>query len=355
MAISDSEKIDLLWKKVGFGVSKTASAAAKAGSNETVASPLAVYAANIWTQTGAEFIPAAVPATDTAILKRYYDAARIQMTNDATSAPNVTWIAGKTDFVPPTFGSGYAVKVYIGNPNGGPAARIYPDTNGEEFTFDYVAGVLNFIGGVPASKAASIGTGTVSVAANGIYIEAYQYVGKKGVAAAGETSKNYVVADIAARDALSGLVAGDIVHVQDASGIPTDASAGEYANYLWTGSAFSLISTQDSARTDALTGSVALTPATEVSTSLGKIGNGSRVVEIVVDVTEAFDGDFDITVGDAGNATRLLDGSAVDLQGVGTYVVTPTYRFPADAETELLMAVTGTATVGAATVTFTYA
>jgi len=34
MTISDAEKIDFLWKKVIYGVSKTAGATTKAGSNE---------------------------------------------------------------------------------------------------------------------------------------------------------------------------------------------------------------------------------------------------------------------------------------------------------------------------------
>jgi hypothetical protein len=362
MAISDSEKLDLLWKKVGFGVSKTATAGAKAGSNETVSSPLPVYSADIWTQTSATFIPPAPPASTTSVVAKLFGAQAIRMTNDATSAPNVTWLATTSfgdansrigDFIPATFGPGYVVQVYLGNP-ATKAARIFPDATGEEFAFDYVAGVLNFIGGLPTSKPASIGTGTVSLT-DGVYIQVYRYVGIKGVAAAGSTSKNYVVADIAARDALTGLSAGDFIHVVDASGIPADASAGEYANYLWTGSAFSLVSTKDSARTDALTSTLVITPASPASISLGKIGNGARVVEVSVAVDTPFDGTFDIVIGDAVVADRLLDLNEADLKAIGNYVSNPVYVFPVGAETELKVSVTGTATVGHATVALTYA
>lgn len=362
MAISDSEKLDLLWKKVGFGVSKTATAANKAGSNETVASPLPVYASNIWTDTGS--IPAVAPATATATVGRLYGVDAIRMTNDGTSAPNLSWIAHSTyndvgsarvtDFIPATFGSSYSVKVYIGNPNTN-AARIFPDTNGEEWVFDYVSGVLNFIGGIPAAKSATIGSGTMTVAGNGIYIEVYRYIGNKGVAASGATSKNYVVANIAARDALTGLTAGDIVHVQDASGIASHAGAGEYANYMWSGAGFVLFSTQDSARTDALTSSITVTSASADEVSFGRVGNGVRIVTISVEVVTPFDGDREFAMGDATVGDRLADDAMVDLQTAGTYVINPTYQFPANAETEVLVGLAGTSTVGEALITVTYA
>lgn len=352
MAISDSEKVDLLFKKLAFGVTKTASATNKAGSNETIASPLPVYANNIWTK--ANLIPAVAPASTSPVVSVLVGANRVQMTNDTTATPNLTWLANMTDFIPASFGSSYAVKAYIGNPAGSKAARIFPDTSGEEYVFDYNAGVLNFIGGIPGTKTASIGSGSVSLSTDGLYIEVYQYVGGKGVAAAGTTSKNNVVADIPARDALTGLATGDTVYVIDASGIPGDAGPGEWAMYMWTGSAFTCISTQDSARSDALTGSLDITPAT-ASTILGRIGNGARVVEISVTVTTAFDGNYDITVGDSVDSARLLNTDLVDMSTVGTYVVTPTYRFPSASETNLILTVIGTATVGAATVCFTYA
>lgn len=361
MAISDSEKVDLLWKKVAYGVSKTNTGIAKLGSNETVASPLPVYANNIWQK--ADQIPGVAPVSTTSVVGVFTGAQRIRLTVDPTVAGNFSWLAQSTygdvssarlgDFIPPTFGTTYAIKVYIGDPQV-KAARIFPDTTSEEFVFDYVAGVLNFIGGLPANKSATIGSGTVSVATDGIYIEIFQYVGGKGVAAAGTTSKNNVVPDIAARNALTGLSTGDTVFVIDASGIPSDAKSGEWAMYMWTGSSYTLISTQDSARTDAFTGSLTVTSAT-VSQVLGSIGNGARVVEISVQVTTAFDGDFDISIGDSTVPARLLDGNFVDLQTAGTYVVTPAYRFPTASETDLVLTVTGTGTVGEALVAFTYA
>jgi hypothetical protein len=353
MAISDSEKLDLLWKKVAFGVSKSDTTAKKAGSNETIASPITIFADNIWTQTKTTDIPAVAPAASTSVVSKLTGANRVKLSVDGTSTLNLTWLAGLGDFIPATFGSSYAVKAYIGDPNTTKSARIFPDQTGEEWVFDSVAGVLTFIGGIPGTKTSP--GGNVTVAADGIYVEAYRYVGAKGVAANGAASKNNIVPTIAARDALTGLNAGDTVFVTDASGIATDAASGEWATYTWTGSAFVCTATQDSARSDALTSSVILTPATAASTVLGSIGNGARVVEISVEVTTAFDGTLDITVGDNANLSRLLDGNAIDLSVPGTYVVTPTYRFPTTSETNLVLSVTGTATVGSALVCFTYA
>jgi hypothetical protein len=192
MAILDSEKIDFLWKRVLFGVTKTASALVKFASNETIASLPPVLPTQIWGD--AALITPTPPETDTAAVAVQTGAQRVRMTADPTSPANQTWLATatygvpntrNTDFIPPTFGVGYAVKVWIGDPNGGPAARIFPDTTGEEFVFDYAAGVLIFTGNIPSNKPATVGTGSVSTGSNGIYIETYRYIGLKGLATGG--------------------------------------------------------------------------------------------------------------------------------------------------------------------------
>ena len=42
MAVTDAQKVDYLWKKVGFGVAKTDTSAIKSASNEANASPLLI-------------------------------------------------------------------------------------------------------------------------------------------------------------------------------------------------------------------------------------------------------------------------------------------------------------------------
>jgi hypothetical protein len=359
MAISDTEKLDFLWKKVIYGTSKTAGSTVKSGSNETVASPTPVYAGNIWAQSDSAAIPATPPASTTAYVQKFAGASRVRCTSDPTAPANQSWFATSTyndvstrmtDFIPTTFGSGYLVKVYLGDPNSGNAARIFPDTTNEEYVYDYVAGVLNFTGTIPSGKAATIGTGTFSAASNGVYLEVYRYIGVKGAS----VTKSSVVADIAARDTLIA-AAGDFVHVIDAGGIPTDAAAGEYADYIYDGSAWKLVATEDSARSDNLTTKVALTAASTGTISLGKVGNGARVVEVSVEVTVDFDGSIAISVGDAGDNARLMGADQNDLQGAGSYVTTPIYQFPTGSETDIAIYVTGTATVGAANVIITYA
>lgn len=192
MAISATEFLDSVVKKLLYGVSKTAKADTKFGSNESIPSPLVVYPENIWAE--ASSIPTTPPSSDTAQVKLYTGAGRIRMTADPTAPANETWLATSTygtpttrltDFIPQSIAAGYAPKVYIGDPNGGPAARIYPDTSGEEWYFDPVAGVINFPTAVPGSKTATVGSGTVTVAGNGIYIEVYRYIGQKGAGSGG--------------------------------------------------------------------------------------------------------------------------------------------------------------------------
>ena len=132
MAILENEKIDFLWKKIIYGVTKTASAALKFGSNETIASPSPVLPSSVW-QQGDE-IPATPEAN--AFIQAYAGAGRIRATNDPTAPANVAWLATTTpgdlqtratNFIPPTFGSGYAAKVFIGDPNGGAAYSVQVD------------------------------------------------------------------------------------------------------------------------------------------------------------------------------------------------------------------------------------
>lgn len=195
MAILDNEKIDFLWKKIIFGVTKTAGAALKFGSNETIASPSPVLPSTVW-QQGDE-----IPATPVAnaFIRAYAGAQRLRMSNDPTAPANIAWLATSTfgdlatrqkNLIAPTFGSGYAVKVFIGDPNVGPAARIFPDTTDEEWVFDYAAGVLIFTGTIPAGKTATIGNGSVSVASHGVYIEAFQYIGETGVGSGSGTPED---------------------------------------------------------------------------------------------------------------------------------------------------------------------
>lgn len=345
MTISDSEKIDFLWKKVIYGVSKTANGLVKSGSNETVGSPTVTYSTDIWTQGSS--IPSTPPASNSGVVAVYYGANAIHMTSNPTSPANVSWLSNMTNFVPTTFGPSYLVQVYGGNPNSG-GTRLFPDTTGYEYVFDYVSGSLNFDGSIPAS-----------VIANGVYIQAYQYTGTtldQNLASIGSSSKTTVVANIAARNALTPN-SGDIAHVLDASGDPANAGPGQFADYLWTGSAWQVIATENSARADAATQSLVISNADFANSTevIGMVGSNTRVVEVSVNVTVAFDATAGITIGDSGDNSRLVDNTDVDLSTTGVYVIQPYYQFPANTDTSVTAYYSNSPTVGNATITITWA
>lgn len=340
MAISQANQIDLLWKKVLYGVTTTDIAANKSGSNETIASPLPVYANSIWAQAGS--VPVTPPATQTAVVKPLTGANRVAAVADTTATLNVSWKTGITNWIPATFGANYAVAVYVGDPQT-TGVQIFPDTTNTEYTFDYQAGVLNFSNNLPANIT------------NGIYIVGYQYVGTLGLTGAGAGAKSNVVADIPSRNALTGMNIGDIAFVTDASGIPADAAPGQYAVYLWTGSAWSVIATQDSSAADDKVVSVALTPASTGSIAVNTVRAKASVVSIQVAVSTAFDGTMAIAVGTDANNALLIDTYESDLQTAGTYVLNMNIMVSNSADTPVNIYVSGTSTVGAANVTVTYA
>jgi hypothetical protein len=220
MAILDTEKVDFLWKRILYGVTKTAGALTKFASNETIPSPLPVLPSSIWRD--ASQITTTPPGASTTSIAVMTGASRVRMTTDPT-APNVAWFATSTfndittrqiDFIPPTFGVGYAAKVWIGDPQVGPAARILPDQTNEEFVFDYAAGVLNFVATVPANKTATVGSGSVSVASHGVYIEVFRYIGVKGF----PTIPSKL---------------GQLADVEDATGTPSENAVLTWKDGVW--------------------------------------------------------------------------------------------------------------------------
>jgi hypothetical protein len=177
MAITDNSKLDFLWKKIIFGTTKTDSSTAKLGNNESIPSPLPVYANLIWAQTGQEEIPTIPPASSTSVVEILKAETATEALPDNTAGEfgkRPTWFTGLSDWIPPTFGAQYAVKVYIGNPTES-GKQIFPSTTNTEWVFDYNAGVLHFPNNIPSELMSSSGNtgGTV-------YIEGYRYIGLKG-------------------------------------------------------------------------------------------------------------------------------------------------------------------------------
>jgi hypothetical protein len=192
MAISDAQKVDLLYKKY-FGVAKTDTSTNKGAGNESIPSSVFVRNDKLWYQSGS--IPG-VAANVSGIVQPYLTTQRVALSADNTTTPisNVypTWKANLTDWVPPEFGATYAVKIYAENGgNTDPSGNTTLSDSGiggvGEWNFDYQSGVLNFIGGtIPAVLTGSLNQTKV------LYLTGYRYIG-----AVGAPSTTDLVANIA--------------------------------------------------------------------------------------------------------------------------------------------------------------
>jgi len=183
MALADSTKVDFLWKKLGFGVTKTAPNANKQAFNESIPSPLLMRGDKVWQSSGS--IPGVKPAAASAIVNIYQDAAggsdTVETTEDLSAPDNRTWKTNLTDWIPTEFGSTYLVKVYVddageSNPQSTGTQLFQAGSgNNDEWFFDYSSGVLNFNGtNIPTV----IGTG---VTGKSVYIVGARYIGPFGV------------------------------------------------------------------------------------------------------------------------------------------------------------------------------
>ena len=186
MAISDAQKVDYLWKKLGYGRAKTDTNANKKAPNESIASPLLIRGENIWAQSGS--VPATMPGSSTSIVTVYPTTAPIETTVDATSASNRTWKTGQIDWIPPEIGATYLVKVYVHTSDdasnaaaSGTQLFATGSGNNDEWFFDYQAGTLHFIG-------TNLPDG-VSFTGKSVYISGARYAGNKGVVSSGGDSE----------------------------------------------------------------------------------------------------------------------------------------------------------------------
>ena len=178
MAITDAKKVDYLWKKVGYGATKTDTNAAKKAPNEAIASPLLLRGDKVWNQ--ASLIPATKPGSSAGVVTCYNTSAPQETTNDGTAAANRTWKTGVTDWIPPEFGSTYQVKIYIhtssdaGNAaSGGDQVFATGSGNNDEWFFDYQSGVVHFIG-------ANLPNG-ISFTGKSVYVSGARYTGTLGL------------------------------------------------------------------------------------------------------------------------------------------------------------------------------
>jgi len=181
MAISDAQKVDYLFKKLGFGVAKTDTSTNKSPANESISSPLLIRGDSMYIAADQITSTATLPTSNVASVYSVYRdtlSSSVQATNDGTAATNRTWKTNLTDWIGPEFGAGYQVKVYTGS--GGTTSTAQTLTalpidgsgNNDSWFFDYQAGVLNF---ADTNVPSSIGSQ--------IWVVGVRYVGGRGVAA----------------------------------------------------------------------------------------------------------------------------------------------------------------------------
>lgn len=183
MTILDSQKIDYLWKKLGYSAAKTDTNANKKAVNEAIVSPLLIRGDKIWNQAGN--IPTVIPVSNSSIVTVYLGSNAIECVEDTTSTANRTWKTNTTDWIPPEFGSTYLVKVYTdtsgaANPTS-TGTQLFPTGSGndDEWFFDYQAGLLHFIGNNLPSSVDGV---------NVVYIVGAVYVGAFGTSGGSNVS-----------------------------------------------------------------------------------------------------------------------------------------------------------------------
>ena len=188
MAILESQKVDYLWKKLGYGRTKTDVNAKKKAFNESIPSPLLLRGDKIWAQS--DLIPATIPASTPSqgVVTVYSDP--VETVADITATTNCAWKTNLTDWIPPEIGSTYLVKVYIHD--SGDAANAIANGiqvlaagsgNDDEWFFDYQSGVLCFIGeNLPFG---------VDFTGKSVYITGAVYSGTFGVGSGGGSTSTF--------------------------------------------------------------------------------------------------------------------------------------------------------------------
>ena len=183
MTISQTQFVDLLLKKVGYGVAKTDTAANKGPTNEANASPMVSPGGTIYQQDYYISSVTVLPTSNTVVngstivaVHRDSLSSSVQCVNLTEGIANETWTTGYTDWVPPQYGTGYSVAVYTGPASSGTPqnyTQLFPAGSGanDAWYFDYQAGILNFPDTIVPT----------AVSGNVIYVVGARYTGVKGI------------------------------------------------------------------------------------------------------------------------------------------------------------------------------
>jgi hypothetical protein len=178
MAISEARKVDYLWKKIGYGVTKTDTNANLGPTNEPIASPLLLRGDRTWNQ--ASNIPSTPPGSSSGVVTVYPTGSPIECSAVATATLYRSWNTNLTDWIPPEFNSQYLIKAYIHTAGDGANAVSSGDFilaagsgDNDEYFFDYQSGVLHFIG-------SNLPNG-INFVGKSVYIVGYRYTGTIGL------------------------------------------------------------------------------------------------------------------------------------------------------------------------------
>ena len=228
MSITESQKVDYLWKKVGYAATKTDTGALKDATNEEIASPLLIRGDKTWNE--ASQIPSTKPASTSGVVTVYTTSLPVECATIATASTSRSWKTNLTDWISPEFSpvdGSYLVNVYIHTAgNAGTAAASGTQVlgagsgNNDEWFFDYQSGVLHFIG-------TSLPNG-VSFTGKSVYISGARYTGTIGL-------QNLVV-----RNTVQFEVEDNIILLNSGGSIGNDAgiminrqSSGNNAVFYW--------------------------------------------------------------------------------------------------------------------------
>lgn len=165
----------------------------------------------------------------------------------------------------------------------------------------------------------------------------------------GYNSQVHVVADLVARDALTGVNPGDQALVEDGGN-------GEWRQFVRGGdNLWHLLVTQDASDTDAETIEIEITVASDLTDVIHRISEGSRVTFVTVNVIEPFAPDASLTVGDPDDTESLMTNDYVDLGSVGTYSATPARTYTGNGDVDIVYVFDpASSTTGRAKVAITY-
>ena len=159
-----------------------------------------------------------------------------------------------------------------------------------------------------------------------------------------------VIADITDRDLLTPAV-GDMAYV-------LDDGTGSFALYLWDGSAWRQLATEESAQVDARSYEIDYSVGDPTTIFLGNVSVDRKIQSVSAEVTVAFDdATANVLVGTVGDPDLLFDATAAEITVVDTYFTHPEY-FTANVagqDTQFYVTVDPqAATVGNVTVKITY-